>query len=71
MSNNLPAFINIQTVRNLWHAGTGTDGTPEWDRYQMVKDEIGKLGLLPEAEKLESEAARQAGKIWEKTLQKR
>ena len=71
MSKNLPAFINIQTVRNLWHAGTGTDGPPEWDRYQMVKDEIGKLGLLPKAEKLELEAARQVGKIWEKQLQKR
>lgn len=71
MTKNLPALINIQTVRNLWHAGTGTDGAPEWDRYQMVKDEIRNLGLLPQAEKIEMEATKWVEKIWERQLQKR
>jgi acetoin:2,6-dichlorophenolindophenol oxidoreductase subunit alpha len=70
MKNNLPGFINIQTVRNLWHSGTGTDGPPEWDRYQLVKSEMVRLGLQAEIEKIEKETTLQAEKIWEKQLQK-
>jgi acetoin:2,6-dichlorophenolindophenol oxidoreductase subunit alpha len=70
MKKDLPGFINIQTVRNLWHSGTGTDGPPEWDRYQLVKNEMANLGLQKEAEKIESETTLQAEQIWEKQLQK-
>ena len=70
MKNNLPGFINIQTVRNLWHSGTGTDGPPEWDRYQLVKNEMALLGLEKEVEQIETETAFQAEQIWKKQLQK-
>lgn len=70
MKKNLPGFINIQTVRNLWHSGTGTDGPPEWDRYQLVKNEMALLGLEKEVEKIETETAFQAEQLWEKQLQK-
>ncbi len=70
MKNDLPGFINIQTVRNLWHSGTGTDGPPEWDRYQLVKKEMARLGLQAEVEKIEKETALQAEQIWKKQLQK-
>ena len=70
MKKDLPGFINIQTVRNLWHSGTGTDGPPEWDRYQSVKNEMAHLGLQAEVEQIETETAFQAGQIWKKQLQK-
>jgi len=70
MKRDLPAFINIQTVRNLWHSGTGTDGPPEWDRYQLVKKELVHLGLQAEVEQIETETALQAEKLWEKQRQK-
>ena len=70
MKKDLPGFINIQTVRNLWHSGTGTDGPPEWDRYQLVKNEMTHLGLQAEVEQIETETTLQAEQIWEKQLQK-
>jgi len=41
--DHLPAFLNIRTCRHRWHNGTGTDGKPEWDRFQMIEDEMEKL----------------------------
>jgi TPP-dependent pyruvate/acetoin dehydrogenase alpha subunit len=70
MKKDLPGFINIQTVRNLWHSGTGTDGPPEWNRYQLVKNEMAQLGLQEEVEQIETETAFQAEKVWEKQPQK-
>ncbi len=67
---DLPAFINIHTVRNLWHAGTGCDGAPEWDRYQRIKDEMTHLGLTTEIVRIEEESKSRAAKLWEKQLRK-
>mgnify|MGYP001200243037 FL=1 len=65
MLNNLPGLINIHTVRHLWHSGTGTDGPPEWDRLQLVKNELVRLGLSNEIEKIYNKASLQVNKIWE------
>jgi len=70
MKKDLPGFINIQTVRNLWHSGTGTDGVMEWDRYQLVKNEMTHLGLQAQVEQIETETTVKAEQIWEKQLQK-
>ncbi len=70
MCKQLPAFINIQTVRHLWHSGTGTDGEPEWDRFRMIKDQMKALGLGLEVDRIEAETCEQGGKLWEKQLQK-
>lgn len=70
MFKNLPGFINIRTVRILWHAGTGTDGAPEWDRYALVVEQIKKLGLGKEIEEIDRENKARAEKVWEKQLQK-
>lgn len=70
MAKNLPGFINIQTVRNLWHAGTGMDGPPEWDRYQRVKNELERLGLSEEMIRVEEENAHKVAEIWDKPLLK-
>src|SRR3990167_1952535 len=44
--DQLPAFINIRTCRHRWHAGTGSDGLPEWDRFALIKEEMECLQLL-------------------------
>jgi len=64
MSKNLPGFINIYNVRVLWHAGPGTDGPPEWDRYALVVEQMVKLGLESEVEKIDQENRLKAEKIW-------
>ncbi|MBN8547712.1 MAG: hypothetical protein J0M12_00205 [Deltaproteobacteria bacterium] len=70
MSKALPGFINIRSVRVLWHAGTGTDGPPEWDRYELTLAELNKLGLADQMAKIENENKTKAHKLWEKQLQK-
>src|SRR3989338_5921899 len=42
---SLPAFLNIHTTRAVWHAGTGQDAPPEWDRFALVKEELNRIGL--------------------------
>lgn len=66
----LPAFINIHTVRHLWHNGTGCDGPPEWDRFVLVKEELKRLGLESEAAKTEEKAREFCNKLWEADLAK-
>lgn len=70
MSKSLPAFINIRTVRQLWHAGTGSDRKPEWDRYQLVKEEMSKMGYEREVNLIEKETLRRAEEVWDEALRK-
>lgn len=67
----LPAFMNIHTSRHLWHSGTGIDGAPEWDRFAITKEEFVGLGLLAEAEKIETDTKLFVDQIWEKQLSKK
>ena len=67
---NLPAFINVRTCRQLWHAGAGSDGPPEWNRFELIKSELKKLGLETESEKIEDETRSVVRKIWEEQLRK-
>ena len=70
MSNNLPGFINVRTVRHHWHAGTGIDGEPEWNRYEMVIEKLASLGLKDEITQIEVENSKRADLLWAKQLQK-
>ena len=69
MLTNLPGFINIRTVRHLWHAGSGTDGAPEWDRYQLIKDELSSLGLNDKIRQIEQSNFDLVQTLWQKQLQ--
>lgn len=71
LSQKLPAFINIRTVRVLWHAGTGTDGEPEWDRYAMVMQTMQALGLKDEIESIDRENQERVRALWGEQLQRR
>jgi hypothetical protein len=70
MAQNLPGFINIRSVRHLWHAGTGTDGDPEWNRYQLVCDELDKLGLSSQIKSINEDNIKKVVKVWAQQQQK-
>ena len=67
----LPAYMNIRTCRHLWHAGTGNDGLPEWNRFELFKGELRRLGWGSDVEQIESEAQKTVEKLWQEQLQKR
>ena len=66
--DHLPAFINVRTCRHLWHAGTGNDGEPEWNRLELIKGELARLGLGCEAEEIEKESHQMIEQLWEEQL---
>jgi TPP-dependent pyruvate/acetoin dehydrogenase alpha subunit len=65
MLTELPAFLNVRTCRNLWHAGTGRDGAPEWDRFALITETLERLGLAAEAARIGEEARQRAARIWD------
>jgi len=68
MQGQLPAFINIHTVRHLWHNGTGCDGPPEWDRFAMTKETMKSLGYGKEIRAIEKETKRHMELLWETAI---
>lgn len=69
-SLQLPAVINIRTCRGLWHAGSGCDGPPEWDRFTLIKDTMKTLGLGQDALAIESDTERTVQNLWAEQLRK-
>ena len=67
---DLPAYLNCHTCRHRWHAGTGIDGEPEWDRFSIVKKQLNKLGLSKETKKIEEKSKEEMDKLWEEPLRK-
>ncbi|SPP65160.1 thiamine pyrophosphate-dependent enzyme [Nitrospira lenta] len=70
LSQQLPALINIRTCRGLWHAGSGCDGPPEWDRFALIKDTMRILGLENDITAIESDTERTVQGLWAERLQK-
>lgn len=68
LSQKLPAYMNIHTVRELWHAGTGKDHEPEWNRYALIKEELARLGFEKKAEEIETRTKEYIDKLWEQQL---
>ncbi len=64
LAGQLPAFLNIQTCRELWHAGAGCDGPPEWDRFDLVKKEMENMGFGKDCEAIEKSAGEFITAIW-------
>jgi hypothetical protein len=61
--------MNIKTCRNTWHVGTGNDGPPEWDRFQLTKETLATLGLDKAAKRIEEETITEIGALWTRRLQ--
>lgn len=70
LMKNLPAYINCRTRRHRWHVGIGINGSPEWDRLELTRKELKKIGLGKEAEKIENKAKQEMEELWEEPLQK-
>ncbi|MEI7450850.1 MAG: thiamine pyrophosphate-dependent enzyme [Desulfomonile sp.] len=64
MAENLPGFINVRSVRVLWHAGPGTDGPPEWDRYELTRQTLLEMGLHREIELMNDENRQRVEQLW-------
>lgn len=67
----LPCYLNIRTCRNLWHAGTGSDGEPEWDRYELFKRGLSDLVGADSVDAIEHDAQMRTAKLWAERLPKR
>ncbi len=68
LTQTLPAFINCHVCRGYWHVGVGIDGSPEWDRYQMVKDELIRLGHEKTVRGIEGKIRQSMEKVWDREL---
>lgn len=66
----LPAYLNIRTCRARWHAGTGTDGPPEWDRYALFKHALSEIVGADRVGRTERDAADAANQLWDRQLQR-
>ena len=66
---DLPAVINCRTCRHYWHAGAGVDGAPEWDRFELVKNELRRTGI--EYTAIEDDTRKYIEGLWAKQLAKR
>ncbi len=69
LKNNLPAFMNIHLVRILRHVGSKSDGSPEWDRLELTKQELKRIGLGIEAEEIERKTKRYTDNLWKRKLE--
>lgn len=67
LSKNLPAYLNIHTTRNIWHVGTGSDGSPEWDRFALVQQELERIGVGREAKEIEESVQKEMRVLWAET----
>jgi len=65
-----PYLLNIKTCRELWHVGCGQDTLPEWDRYNIVKNQISQIGLKKEMNEIEEQNNIKVNDLWEKHLPK-
>lgn len=68
LSRQLPAVLNIRTCRGLWHAGSGCDGPPDWDRFALIKQTMKTLGLEQDARVIESDTERTVQNLWAEQL---
>ncbi|MCF6179935.1 MAG: thiamine pyrophosphate-dependent enzyme [Geopsychrobacter sp.] len=63
-----PALLNCRVCRSYWHVGAGDDGAPEWDRLQLVRNELKALGLESQAAETEIMAQHEMEIVWDRKL---
>lgn len=64
LSEHLPAFINCYTCRKYWHCGVGIDNELEWNRFDIVKNELKSMGLNENINKIENKIKKSMEKLW-------
>lgn len=68
LSTQLPAVLNIRTCRELWHVGVGSDGPPEWNRYELTKQVLCEMQLTREVEDIETATLEKTRALWQERL---
>ncbi len=63
-----PALLNCRVCRGFWHVGAGNDGAPEWDRLQLVRAELKRLGLEEQSTATEAKACDEMEMVWDRKL---
>lgn len=62
---DLPAYINATTCRHYWHQGSGCDGPPRENRFELVKEKLKEMGLAEKAKKTEAEEKQRMDELWQ------
>lgn len=66
LAKQLPAYLNIRTCRQLWHAGAGCDGPPEWNRFELIQAELDHLNLRKQRLQIETDAEKATEALWQR-----
>jgi len=69
LKDDMPAFINVHVCRHHWHAGTGVDGEPEWNRFELFREALCDCGLKEEMLRIEQQAKDEVQRVWQEQLQ--
>jgi pyruvate dehydrogenase E1 component alpha subunit len=64
MNAALPALINIHVARDIWHAGSGTDGPPQWNRKKLFEAEMISIGFGERLRSIEAQQTAIVREIW-------
>jgi acetoin:2,6-dichlorophenolindophenol oxidoreductase subunit alpha len=65
----LPVLININVCRHLWHAGSGTDGEPKWNRFELFRQSLISKGLESRIKQIEERNREAMAELWQRQLQ--
>lgn len=68
MTGNLPGLMNCSVCRAYWHVGVGTDGPMEWDRYEIMRNELVTLGYENAVHEAEAKTRMRMEKLWDREL---
>lgn len=68
LGDDLPVFMNIYLTRILRHVGSKSDGPPEWDRLELTKQELERIGLKTEVNEIEIKTKKYIDDLWRKKL---
>lgn len=65
-----PVLLNINICRHLWHAGSGCDGPPRWNRFELYKEKVRKwAGIYFSVDKIEQEEKDKVEELCRRLLQ--
>lgn len=64
----LPALINVNVQRHLWHAGSGKDYIPDYDVLYILKQELIKHYQQEKIDELEKHIEKKMVKLWQRLL---
>jgi acetoin:2,6-dichlorophenolindophenol oxidoreductase subunit alpha len=65
----LPALMNIQVARVLRHVGSKSDGKPEWNRFDLTRKELERIGLKDQVKDVERRTKDYVDGLWKRKLE--